>query len=411
MADKYGRFLVKKLYDKAFDSLEKKAVQEHIFSNMEKYMVHMHATELLEHLYTTEKLQVKNKMFESIFGAKLKFIQDTESKETDVNKVFADHPLVKEQVMKRLADQVDTFVVKGLIRLTFIQKIVLFYVKSATQYEIERVLDEAHKNYLALLGSRDGLYAACILFTVANPKQRKHMVKQLKTETENLVDNMLTTHMGTVFLLKILLTMDDTKLSCKTIIDRALELLSQESIVDGTALIHFLCGICASNIKKYFAAEDYEFLNYSQYTSSKKGPELRKQEVVEHFIGRMVPLLQAYIASTGFSDRKFCQLITEVLCYIVKGHIVEYEEFIDGFIEAAKANTDPAQDDIIFKILKDVMKEEEENVKEEKVFGKKVCELIKQDVFRFIKGKGVFTVCHILKSDLKSSVRPSFSHI
>ena len=77
MEDKYGRYLVKKLYDSAFDDLEKKAVFDHICNNMEKYIDHMHASEVVEHLYTKSKLPAKERMFEAVFGTKLKFIKVT----------------------------------------------------------------------------------------------------------------------------------------------------------------------------------------------------------------------------------------------------------------------------------------------------------------------------------------------
>ena len=75
MTDKYGRYLCKKLYDSVFDDIEKKAVQDHICSNMEKYVVHMYATDMIEHIYTKSKAPVKDRLFESVFGAKLKFIK------------------------------------------------------------------------------------------------------------------------------------------------------------------------------------------------------------------------------------------------------------------------------------------------------------------------------------------------
>jgi isochorismate synthase EntC len=75
MEDKYGRYLVKKLFDSAFDDLEKKAIVEHICNNMEKFIDHMHASEVVEHIYTKSKQPVKEKMFEAVFGTKLKFLK------------------------------------------------------------------------------------------------------------------------------------------------------------------------------------------------------------------------------------------------------------------------------------------------------------------------------------------------
>ena len=75
MQDKYGHHLAEKLYELAFDELEKKAVQGHIMEKMDKYLVHMYASDMVESLYKSSKGTVKLKMFESVFGPKLEFLR------------------------------------------------------------------------------------------------------------------------------------------------------------------------------------------------------------------------------------------------------------------------------------------------------------------------------------------------
>jgi hypothetical protein len=75
MQDKYGHHLASVLYNSAFDELEKKAVQEHILNKMDKYVMHMYASDFIEDMYKESKLLFKNRMFEAIFGAKLQFLK------------------------------------------------------------------------------------------------------------------------------------------------------------------------------------------------------------------------------------------------------------------------------------------------------------------------------------------------
>ncbi len=418
MQDKYGRFLAKKLYDTAFDDLEKKAVLEHLCTNMEKYMLHMYATDLIEHLFVKGKTAVKEKIFEATFGAKLKFLKATENLPeagtTDINKIFAEHPLIKDQIMDKLAQQIDTCVLKGLIRLNFIQKLVLFYLKNATQEAIEKLLEEAHKNYLALLGSRDGMYAACILFTAANQKLRKHMVKQLRTETENLVDNMLTNHLGTVFLLKILFTMDDTKLSCKVILDRALELLPDS--LENQVALRMLSAVCSENVKRYYANDDCEILSYTRYTTSKKSEGQRKEEVTEHLLEGLQEKLPSMIPE-NLGNKGFGDLLTEALSYAVKGRYVQYQELVKAFIGAIE-DGEKAGEQLVVDIIKRVVEEElkpekepeadkKEESAEEKVtqkalkkgteFSDEICRIVIANFEKLLQSKGVFAVNKLLQ--------------
>lgn len=75
MQDKYGHHLASVLYNSAFDPLEKKAVQDHILNKIEKYVMHMYASDFIEEMYKGSKLPFKNQMFEAIFGAKLQFLK------------------------------------------------------------------------------------------------------------------------------------------------------------------------------------------------------------------------------------------------------------------------------------------------------------------------------------------------
>ena len=75
MQDKYGHHLAERLYDTAFDELEQKAVVTHIMDKMDKYLVHMYACDMVEHVYKTSKAAVKGRMFESVFGPKLTFLK------------------------------------------------------------------------------------------------------------------------------------------------------------------------------------------------------------------------------------------------------------------------------------------------------------------------------------------------
>ncbi len=75
MQDKYGHHLAERLYDTAFDELEKNAVLTHLMEKMDKYLTHVYASDLIEHVYKSAKGAVKTKMFEAVFGPKLMFLK------------------------------------------------------------------------------------------------------------------------------------------------------------------------------------------------------------------------------------------------------------------------------------------------------------------------------------------------
>ena len=389
MQEKYGRFLAKKLYEDCFDVLEKKAVLEHICNNMDKYMIHMYVTDIIEHIYLKGNKEIKRKIFDATFGAKFKFIKEAKGiTEDDIEKIFIDNPLIKEQVIEKLRKQVDVFISKGLVRLHFVQRIILFYVRNSSQEGIEKILEEGHKNYLALLDSKDGVYAACIIFTAANSKHRKHMIKQLRTEAENYVDNMLSSHLGTVFLLKALLTMDDTKVTSKIILDRVLELLP--NVATNQMGSRMLAALCSNNIPKYFNAEDQEILSYNKYTTSKKDNDVRKEELLEYLFEGLRQQLPG-LMKDNLSNKAFSTLIGEVLVYIVKGHYEVNKEIVNAFIEGIKDEMD-AVSVVVNYVLK-----EEAKIDEGHVFAIAISKVVKGRIEKLLESKGVFIVCKLLK--------------
>lgn len=293
----------------------------------------------------------------------------------------------------------NTFVIKGLIRHSFVQKIVLFFVKAANKTQIQKLLEDIQQNYLALLGSRDGMAAACILFTAADHKQRKSMLKMLKTEHENLVDNMITNQLGTVFLLKVLFTMDDTKMTCKIIIDRILEYF--EDMIENPAAIRMISGLCAKNIKSYYANEDYELLTYTKHTSSKKDEKVRRDEILSYFVAEIKGKMQNLLEK-NLENQKFLKFVGEFFGFIVEGNCIENKGMIETLINAIEPKI---YENAIQNLLMHIMRieqsywETKEKSEREYSFGKEICKFIQKDFKAFIECKGVFLVCLLLKCD------------
>lgn len=93
-----------------------------------------------------------------------------ESNTTDLTKFFEEKPTLKEGILKKLEKTSQKFVEKGLTRHTIVQALLADFVTNAELDKLQNLADISKETLPSFLASKEGLFVACKLFTVADKK-------------------------------------------------------------------------------------------------------------------------------------------------------------------------------------------------------------------------------------------------
>lgn len=79
---------------------------------------------------------------------------------------------------------------------------------------VKNIANDLKETIPTLLSSKQGLYVACVIFTVLDAKDRKVVVKTLK----DILKEMMTNRIAHLFVIHVINTLDDTMLTKKKIL-------------------------------------------------------------------------------------------------------------------------------------------------------------------------------------------------
>jgi pumilio family protein 6 len=165
------------------------------------------------------------------------------------------------------------------------------------------------------------------MFNVLEAKDRKTVLKSIK-ETLN---EMMTNKIAHLFIIHILMSLDDTVVTKKKIINEMV-LVVDEQISD-KCFQNILLALFSNLHKKYFSAEDLEPIQsaLTENTTSKKPSHVRRQELLQYTITPMDKFFEEKLAFY-LTDIAQMPLLKEVLLAIIELGKVESSDLIDELL-------------------------------------------------------------------------------
>ncbi|EGW33312.1 uncharacterized protein SPAPADRAFT_50205 [Spathaspora passalidarum NRRL Y-27907] len=299
----YGKYLLIKLLH--YGSKESKAlIVDELHGKLRKLMRHREGAYVVEDLFVLySTAEQKQQMIREFWGSEYAVFRDSGKGKT-VLEVVKESSEKKQLIMANLYGTIKASVEKGSTGFQILHAAMKEYVSilvddiEANDSQIREFIDLLAEQFAELVHTQEGSEVACKLIAVANAKERKIIIRSLKSHINELIKN----EYGNLVLITLFMTVDDTVLLHKSfIVEVVTNELMPELIQDKFSrrpFLYLLKGLDG----KYFSPlvknslTQYEQLAYKK--TSKKEQETRRGEL----LSRAIELMYKSILSTTKAD-------------------------------------------------------------------------------------------------------------
>lgn len=322
----YGKYLLIKLLH--YGSKESRTlIVNELHGKLRKLMRHKEGAYVVEDLFVLySSAEQKQQMIREFWGAEYAVFRDSGKGKTVLD-IIHESSEKKQLISTNLYGTISASVEKGSTGFQILHAAMKEYTTvlvddiEANDKQIREFIELLAEQFAELVHTQEGSEVACTLLALANAKERKTIIKSLKSHQNELIKN----EFGNLVLITVFMTVDDTKLVDKSF---SVEMFTEDLIpqlakdkFSRRPLLYLLKGLDG----KYFnplvknALAKYEELAYKKTT--KKPQEQRRQEIVS----KALPLIyNGIFASTKTEDpdKSFdgllsvniaAQLITELI--------------------------------------------------------------------------------------------------
>ncbi|KAK6204381.1 Puf family RNA-binding protein [Scheffersomyces amazonensis] len=280
----YGKYLLVKLLHYGSKESRTKILDE-LHGKLRKLMRHKEGAYVAEDLYVLySSAEQKHQILREFWGAEYAVFKDS-GKGKNVLEVTKESSEKKQLIMSNLYGTIKASVEKGSTGFQILHAAMKEYVSiledniEMNDSQIRDFIDLLNEQFAELVHTQEGAEVASTLIALANAKERKLIIRSLKSHIEELIKN----EYGNIVLITLFMTVDDTVLVHKSF---GQELFTKELtpkfIQDKFArrpIIYLLKGLdgkfFAPNVKKQLTK--YEELAYKK--TSKKPQEQRREEL------------------------------------------------------------------------------------------------------------------------------------
>lgn len=271
---KYANFFVQKLL-KYGSKEQKQAVMKSLEGRIAKLMKHKTAGVVVELMYNDyADAKTRNRMLQEFLGPEYELFKEEEVR--TVSELVAKHPEKKDEIIKNLGANVDVLIQKGTFNHSLVHTVIHNYLTVVEGKKRADCIEAMRDNLVHILHSRDGAMASLHCLWHGTTKDRKAIIKSLKT----FVEKTCLEEYGHLVLLAIFDTVDDTKLVGKAILGELAECFDKV-ILDkyGVRVIKYLV---AGRDSVYTSTDTVKLMVQGDGNQqSKKDPVVRRRELTE----------------------------------------------------------------------------------------------------------------------------------
>lgn len=267
---KYARFLIGKMLK--YGTREQRDIMINSFyGSIQKLIKHSFACKIIDTIYNEYANQSqRNRLLGEFYGGEktLKEVLESQSSKE-----------ASQKILDQLKTLLESCIQKTILMFSLIHRVFLEYFLNIDQVAKSEMIDALGEHLVHMLHTKDGCNVAmeCIWFSTA--KQRKLIVKSLKTYIQKISCE----EYGHLVLLAIFDSVDDTKLVSKAILDELFRSIDDLFKNDyGRKVLTYLM---APRDRRFFIKDYIKTLEKGDTTTtSKKEPEKRHLELREYSI-------------------------------------------------------------------------------------------------------------------------------
>ena len=291
---KYASFFVQKLLRYGTKE-QKSAVMKAMEGKVAKMMKHKIAGVIVELAYNDyANAEQQNVMLQEFLGPEYRMFKEPELK--TVEEIIKKNPEKKDELIKNLWANVDTLITKGCYNHSLVHTVIHNYLANETDKKRRAGVIESLREALPhMIHSRDGAMAALHCIWHGTTKDRKSIVKSLKT----FVVKTACEQYGHLVLLAIFDAVDDTKLVGKAIIGELLEL--PDTVITDKYGVRVIKYLMAGRDKTYTYPEILTRLGMGDGNeNTKKDANTKRKELIEAAAPPIMEWLRAQMVTNLF---------------------------------------------------------------------------------------------------------------
>ncbi|TPX35059.1 hypothetical protein SmJEL517_g02375 [Synchytrium microbalum] len=276
----YSRFLVSKVLN--YCPKFRDAVMKEFHGKIRKLMRQKSASLVIEEAYTQyANAQQRAQLIEEFYGPQYALFKGTGG--SSLAALLESSEAKKPYVLKHLREALDGIIDKGSADIgphSIVHRVLLEYLTHAKTSDVVAMIEPLKDQIIRILHTREGARVSQILYSHAGAKDRKHIIKTMKSYVVKAAKEQY----GFTVLITILESTDDTVLSGKAIIG---ELTADVNVLKTLLLdqyasrvvLHALCG----RHKRYLSAAvvfDLASLDATRATTCRKDDAQKHTELL-----------------------------------------------------------------------------------------------------------------------------------
>ncbi|CAH1732024.1 unnamed protein product [Aphis gossypii] len=276
---KYACLCVKNMLKRG-DAEQRKIIINSLKGKVYTYTLHTNSAKIMDLIYTTYATpDQQNAMMHELYGAS-SILCDSPNV-LSFTDVLKNSPNTKDIILAKTKDHIRKFVLKQKtsMQTTLVHNLIYEYVLYKNGQECDELFTSLKEFPIELFyTSKSGCHLAMYIIWSANSKEKKSILKQIKTTAATL--DLATSEYGYLILLTLFDSVDDTVLVKKTIIPEILKHL--EAIATNEHGRKVILSLVAWRDSSYFHPRDIDLMKKGESLKDcKKDDNVRVKELLD----------------------------------------------------------------------------------------------------------------------------------
>ncbi|KNA14803.1 hypothetical protein SOVF_104200 [Spinacia oleracea] len=264
----YAVHLVTKMFDNA-SKFQLPRLISILHGHVAQLLRHSVGSIVVEHAYEMANAAQKRELLMELYSTELQLFKDLANmKENKIVDIISKIGLKKLSVLRHMTCVLQPILEKGIVDHSIIHKALIEYLSIADKLSAEDVVKQLSGSLLVrMIHTKDGSRIGMLCVKHGSAKERKKLVKGMKGHVGKIAHDQC----GSMVLVSVLSTVDDTKLVTKVII-RELQPILSELVLDKSGRRPLL-QLLHPNCQSYLSLDDLASLDASVPSLSSKEAE------------------------------------------------------------------------------------------------------------------------------------------
>jgi len=281
----YSHFLTQKML-KYGTKEQKDSIITEFYGHIRKLIKHKDAAGVVEYIYNEiANSQQRTSLIEEFYGPEFSLFKSKEKRTFE--DLIKDQPEKKIYILKHVGETLIALINKEMTSYSIVHRALLEYFTHADLANKIDMINNIKELLVHMLHTPDGAKVAVQSVILGNAKDRKTIIKTMKS----FVSKICKEEHGNVTIMAITDVTDDTVLIEKIILAEMIKSID-DLIEDKHGCLPFL-HLMAPYSKTYFTKNTIDILtqNASENITSKKNPEIRRQELLKFILPKLLQVV------------------------------------------------------------------------------------------------------------------------